>query len=154
METEIQIGLLKDRFSGELLGHKTQWGELTVSLPAKALLGMSTFLRDTPGLEFDFLSDVTAVDWGLEAEPRFEVVYHLYSIKHRHRIRMKVPVAEGTGVPTVSKIWKTANWHERETYDMFGIRFDNHPDLRRILMPDDYEGHPLRKDFPLRGYRG
>lgn len=136
-----------------MLGHKIQWEELSISLSASRLLTVSTFLRNTPGLEYNFLSDLTAVDWGLEAEPRFEVVYQLYSTRHRHRIRLKVPVNDGEGVPTVTSVWKTANWHERETYDMFGIRFDGHPDLRRILMADDYEGHPLRKDFPLRGYQ-
>jgi NADH-quinone oxidoreductase subunit C len=84
-----------------------------------------------------------------ERRPRFDVVYNLYSVSKSHRIRLKVRVDDGESVPSVTSVWSTANWHEREVFDMFGIRFDGHPDLRRILMPEDWEGHPLRKDFPL-----
>lgn len=153
MDIDSQLRILQGRFAAEILGHKIQWGELSLSIAPRSLINISSFLRDTPGLEYNFLSDATAVDWGLEAQPRFELVYQLYSIKFRHRIRLKVGIDEGQSVPTVTSIWKTANWHERETYDMFGIRFEGHPDLRRILMADEFEGHPLRKDFPLRGYQ-
>jgi NADH/F420H2 dehydrogenase subunit C len=100
---------------------------------------------------FDFLSDVTGVDrLNLpENSPRFEVVYHVYSIQHGRRLRLKVRVDEGQAVPTVTEVWPTANWHEREVSDLFGVPFAGHPDLRRILMPDDWEGHPLRKDYPV-----
>ena len=107
-------------------------------------------LRDAPDAAFDFCSDVTATDWPPRAE-RFDVIYSLYSISHRHRVRLKVRVADGEFVPTVSGVWPAANWLEREVFDMFGIVFDGHPDLRRILMPDDWQGHPERKDYPLEG---
>jgi NADH-quinone oxidoreductase subunit C len=110
-------------------------------------------LKTAPGFEFDMLSDVSGVDRGPEEEPRFEVNYQLFSTKRFHRLRLKVLVnQEDTHVPTVTTVWRTANWHERETFDMFGVIFDGHPDLRRILLPDDWQGHALRKDFPLRGY--
>jgi len=92
-------------------------------------------------------------DRGLEEDPRFEVNYHLFSTTKHHRLRLKVVLSEeDTHVPTVTGVWRTANWHERETFDLFGVIFDGHPDLRRILLPDDWQGHALRKDFPLRGY--
>ncbi len=108
-------------------------------------------LRDDPALRFRLLLDVTALDH-LGEEPRFEVVYHLYSFDLNQRLRVKVPCPERDArVPSVTPVFPTANFHERETFDMFGIRFDGHPDLRRILMPDEYEHFPLRKDFPLEG---
>jgi NADH-quinone oxidoreductase subunit C len=106
-------------------------------------------LRDHPELAFDQLSDLTAVDY-LGRTPRFEVVYQLYSISRNHRLRVKVPVPEDDPtVPTATSVWRSALWAERETWDMFGIRFTGHPDLRRILMYPEFEGHPLRKDYPL-----
>ena len=111
------------------------------------------FLKTTSGLEFNFLSDLCGFDRGPEEEPRFEVNYHLFSTTKFHRVRLKVLVNEDDAhVPSVTGVWRTANWHERETYDLFGVIFDNHPDLRRILLPDDWQGYALRKDFPLRGY--
>lgn len=106
-------------------------------------------LRDVPALQFALLSEVTAVDFW-PREPRFEVVYTLVSIAHRHRLRLKVRLA-GTDarVVTVSDVWPAANWLEREVWDLFGIEFDGHPDPRRLLMPDDWEGHPLRRDYPI-----
>jgi NADH-quinone oxidoreductase subunit C len=128
-------------------------GEVTVVVQRAGLVPMMTFLRDEPSLKFNFLSDVSGVDLGEFAEPRFAVAYHLYSLPHNHRLRLKVFLAEDDAwVPTISGIWTSANWMEREIYDMFGVDFTNHPDLRRILMPADYEGHPLRKDFPTKGY--
>ena len=106
-------------------------------------------LRDHPDLAFDMLMDVTAVDY-LGRTPRFEVVYQLYSLAHQHRLRVKVPVPEDDPtVPSAASLWKSASWAEREVWDMFGIRFTGHPDLRRILMYEEFEGHPLRKDYPL-----
>jgi NADH-quinone oxidoreductase subunit C len=105
--------------------------------------------------QYSFLSSVTAVDW-LEREPRFDVVYHLLSIPNQSELRLKVrvgkPGEEHPPVPTVSGVWPGANWHEREVYDLFGIVFTGHPDLRRILMPMDWTTHPLRKDYPLTGF--
>ena len=109
------------------------------------------FLRDTPELEFDFLTDLTAVDYPPRPR-RFDVVYQLYSMTRNHRLRVKAAVGEGETIPSVTPVWKAANWEEREAFDMFGIVFSSHPDLRRILLPEDWEGYPLRKDYPLAGY--
>jgi NADH-quinone oxidoreductase subunit C len=110
--------------------------------------------RDSGALAFDVLMDLTAVDYsrfpGREDGPRFEVVYHLYSIAHNHRLRVKVRLTEDHPVaPTAVPLWPIANWFEREVWDMFGIRFDGHPDLRRLLMYEEFVGHPLRKDYPI-----
>jgi NADH-quinone oxidoreductase subunit C len=128
-------------------------GELTIATPPNCLPQIAEDLRSAPGLEFTFLSDITAVD-RFPMEPRFELNYHLLSISMRHTIRLRVKV-EGTNpvVATVTSIWPTANWHEREIFDLFGVRFEGHPDLRRLLMPDDWEGYPLRKDYPVEGFR-
>jgi NADH-quinone oxidoreductase subunit C len=128
-------------------------GEVTIVIPREQLVEVCRFLKTAPGLEFNFLSDLCGVDRGPEEEPRFEVNYHLFSTTKHHRLRLKVLLNDDdTHVPTVTGVWRTANWHERETYDLFGVLFDGHPDLRRILLPDDWQGHALRKDFPLRGY--
>ncbi len=128
-------------------------GETTIFVPREHIHAVCAFLKSAPGLEFNFLADVCGFDRGPEDDPRFEVNYHLFSTTRHHRVRLKVVLAEDNPhAPTVSDIWRTANWHERETYDLFGIIFDDHPDLRRILLPDDWQGHALRKDFPLRGY--
>ena len=111
---------------------------------------MATFLRDSPGTSFDSCSDVTAVDWPPRKQ-RFDVVYSLYSTQYRHRVRVKVRAAENEPVPSVSEVWPAANWLEREVYDMFGVNFVGHPDRRRLLMPDEWQGHPQRKDYPLEG---
>jgi NADH-quinone oxidoreductase subunit C len=114
------------------------------------------YLRDEPSLKMDHLADLTAVDYSAypgDTGPRFEVVYNMISTVYRHRIRLKVRVPEDDPrVDSVSSVWNTANWHERETYDLMGVRFDGHPDLRRILLPEDWVGHPLRKEYPLKGY--
>ncbi len=127
--------------------------EVTVIVPREQIAALCSFLKTQPGANFDFLSDICGVDRGVEEEPRFEVNYHLFSTTLHHRIRLKVILNEhDVHVPTVTGVWRTANWHERETYDLLGIIFDDHPDLRRILLPEDWQGHALRKDFPLRGY--
>jgi NADH-quinone oxidoreductase subunit C len=131
--------------------HLAFWvGDWSVVVQRERLVAACLHLRDTPGAAFDFCSDVTAVDWPPRAE-RFDVIYSLYSTTLRHRVRLKVRVADGDAVPTVSTVWPAANWLEREVFDLFGIRFDGHPDLRRILMPDEWQGHPQRKDYPLEG---
>ena len=129
------------------------FGEVTVIVPRDHLAEICSYLKTAPGLEFNFLSDPCGADRGPEEEPRFEVNYHLFSTTRHHRLRLKVLLNDDdTHVKTVTTVWRTANWHERETFDLLGIIFDGHPDLRRILLPDDWEGHSLRKDFPLRGY--
>lgn len=126
-------------------------GEFTVTLAAGSLLRACTMLRDDPEFSFAMLIDLTAVD-RYRPEARFEVVYHLYSLTHRRYLSLKVLTDEDhPEVPSVTGVWPAANWHERETYDMFGIRFSGHPDLRRLYMPEDFEYFPLRKDFPLMG---
>lgn len=126
-------------------------GEVTAIVPREAVTAVCYFLKTA--MQFDFLADLCGVDRGPEEEPRFEVNYHLLSTTSFQRLRLKVRLADDDAhVPTVTSIWKTANWHERETYDLLGVVFDGHPDLRRILLPDDWQGHALRKDFPLRGY--
>ena len=116
------------------------------------VLELCRFLKETPALSFDFLSDLCGVDFYPDS-PRFEVVYHLYSIAHQHRLRLKCRLGDPPHAPTVTGIWATANWHERETFDMYGIIFDGHPNFKRIYMWDEFEGYPMRKDFPLRGYK-
>jgi len=129
------------------------FGEVTAVVPRLRIVEVCNALKTGPDTKFDFLADLCGVDRGVEEEPRFEVNYHLFSTTKHHRLRLKVLLAESNvQVPTVTGVWRTANWHERETFDLFGILFDGHPDLRRILLPDDWQGHALRKDFPLRGY--
>lgn len=125
-------------------------GDWTVITSPARLLEVGRFLHDTPSIAFDFCSDVTASDWPTRPK-RFDVVYCLYSTRHRTRVRLKVRAAESEGVPSVSGIWPAANWLEREVYDLFGVNFTGHPDRRRILMPDDWQGFPQRKDYPLEG---
>ena len=126
-------------------------GEITLYIPSGRLRSVGEFLRDTAGLNFKYLSDVTAVDL-YPNEPRFESVYHLLSIKTAQRIRLKVRLPGGDPrVESMVPVWPAANAFEREVFDLFGIHFENHPFLRRILMPEDWEGHPLRKDYPVQG---
>ena len=126
-------------------------GEVTVFVPRESIVEACGFLKVEHG--FDLLADLCGADRGPEEDPRFEVNYHLFSTKHHNRLRLKVLLSEDDPhVPTVTTLWKTADWHERETFDLFGVVFDGHPDLRRILLPSDFDGHALRKDYPLRGY--
>jgi NADH-quinone oxidoreductase subunit C len=126
-------------------------GDWTVVVPAAQLLAVAWHLHEDAGARFDYLSDLTATDWPPRKEGRFDVVYCLYSTRHRHRVRLKVKVGELDGVASVTEIWPAANWLEREVYDMFGVNFTGHPDRRRILMPEDWQGFPQRKDYPLEG---
>jgi len=125
-------------------------GDWTVIVQLGRLPAVATWLRDAADAAFDFCSDVTATDWPPRAK-RFDVIYSLYSIRLKHRVRVKVRVGDGEPVPTLTTIWPAANWLEREVFDLFGIHFAGHPNLRRILMPDDWQGHPQRKDYPLEG---
>jgi len=128
-------------------------GETTVVVPASHLIRTAEFLVSEPSLRFTFLADLTAVD-RFPLEPRYELNYQLLSIEKvlKLRLRVKLPGAD-PAIPSVTTIWPTANWHEREVFDLFGVRFQGHPDLRRILMPEQWEGHPLRKDYPVEGFR-
>ncbi len=148
--------MIEEKFVGQVLGSMTYAGQVGVSLKKDLIRNICRYLRDEPSLRMDHLSDLAAVDYSTypgDAGPRFEVVYNLISLVYHHRIRLKVRLTEeDPRIDSVTAVWQTANWHERETYDLMGIKFDGHPDLRRILMPDDWEGHPLRKEYPLKGY--
>ena len=126
-------------------------GDWTIVAPVEVLSAVLTHLRDAPDAAFDFCYVVTASDWPPRKDARFDLIYCLYSTRLRHRVRVKVRCGETTPVPSVTAIWPAANWLEREVYDMFGINFTGHPDRRRILMPDDWQGFPQRKDYPLEG---
>jgi NADH-quinone oxidoreductase subunit C len=148
------VDALKSRFGDQTVEATEFRDELTVVVPTEKIVEVCRFLRDDPALKFDLLADLCGLDMYTPVK-RFAVVYNLYSLSHKHRIRLKIfTEEEDPKVPTVTGIWGTANWHERETYDMFGIVFEGHPDLRRVYMPDEFEHHPLRKDFPLMGIPG
>jgi NADH-quinone oxidoreductase subunit C len=126
-------------------------GDWTVIVPADRIVEISTYLRDAPDASFDLCSDLTATDWPLRQPERFDVLYCLYSTRHRHRVRVKAKVADEQPLASVTSVWPAANWFEREVWDMFGVNFTGHPDRRRILMPEDWQGFPQRKDYPLEG---
>ena len=145
------LQIVQENFPQEIISTHSFRGDDTVIIKPENLRTIAQFLKETPRLDFNFLMDVTAVDY-LQAgkKPRFEVVYHFYSIKGNHRLRVKVPVEEKTPeVDTLSDFWPSANWYEREVWDMFGVRFKGHPNLKRILMYEEFKGHPLRKDYPF-----
>jgi NADH-quinone oxidoreductase subunit C len=151
-----QIQTLKEKF-GSAVQEVFYPGVDTVDVPVvvvkvESIIDVLSFVKNDSGYSYNFLSDLTAVDHH-PTEPRFEVVYNLFSWTTLARFRIKVRVKEGEEVPTAISVWNGANWAEREVWDMFGIRFSGHPDLRRILMDHRWEGHPLRKDYPLRGYQ-
>ena len=134
-------------------GAKQYCGQLTIWVEREQLRAAAAILRDNPACPFDGLVDVTCVDW-YPQEPRFEVVYNLLSFKHKIRVRLKVKLAgDDATVESVTPVWPAANFFEREVMDLFGVRFAGHPNPLRILMPEDWEGHPLRKDYPVEGYR-
>ena len=127
--------------------------EMTICLDRAAVREACALLRDDPECAFNFLSDITCVDWH-PSEPRFEVIYHLLSMSKKERVRLKVRLEDSSpAVDSITSVWPAANFFEREVFDLFGIRFLGHPYLRRLLMPEDWEGHPLRKDYPVEGYR-
>jgi NADH-quinone oxidoreductase subunit C len=134
-------------------GAKFDRGELGIYIRRDAIREACAILRDDPGLQFNFLSDLTCVDW-YPSDPRFEIVYHLFSIPNKSRVRLKVKLGgDDPSLPSITSVWPAANYFEREVFDLFGIRFEGHPYLRRIMMPENWEGHPLRKDYPVEGYR-
>jgi len=161
--TEI-LEMLRQRFGAGVVGAGTEAIDPWIEVAPQALVDVSRFLRDEPSLRFNMLQCITGVDYlqvdpkrKIEGQPRVEVIYHLLSLVHKHRLVLKVTLprwkdgVEGQlpEVPTLSGVWKTALWHEREVYDLMGVRFLGHPALTRILCPDDWEGHPLRKDYPM-----
>jgi len=143
---------IQERFSEDFLGAKEFCGDLSVQIKKEGMFEVCRYLHDDPEMDFDYIVHISSVDWP-DDEERFEMVYEFYSIRRRQRIRLKARVTEEeASIDSVTGIWKGADFMEREVYDMMGIRFNNHPDHRRILMPDEYEeGFPLRKDFPLVG---
>jgi len=154
MDGQAILARLRGRFGDRVLETHDHHGDHTAVLAREALVPALQFCRDEPDLRFDLLADLTAVDYlkfpGREDGPRFEVVYHLYSVPHNHRVRLKARVEQdGAVVPTATGLWPIANWLEREVWDMFGIRFEGHADLRRLLLYEEFQGHPLRKDYPI-----
>ena len=148
------LARLREHVGDRVLATHEYRGDHTAMVSREGLLPALTLCRDDAALAFDLLVDVTAVDYlrfpGREDGPRFEVVYHLYSVPHNHRLRIKAGVDEDEAVvPTAVPLWPIANWFEREVWDMFGLRFADHPDLRRLLLYEQFEGHPLRKDYPV-----
>ncbi|MFB3917979.1 MAG: NADH-quinone oxidoreductase subunit C [Terriglobales bacterium] len=134
-------------------GAKCDRNELTIYIDRAFIRDACSVLRDDAELNFNYLCDVTCVDW-YPSEPRFEVVYHLLSIPRRQRLRLKVRLEGGDPrMDSITSVWPSANFFEREVFDLFGVHFEGHPYLRRIMMPDNWEGHPLRKDYPVEGYR-
>jgi len=148
---------LKEKFEDDIIELTAEVLQPFIKIKPEAMERVATFIRDDEKLEFDALNNMSTVHYPAKEVPddseekpigEFEVVYHLFSMKHRHNIVLKVRVAEDTPkIPSVAMVWRTADWHERESYDMFGVEFTNHPDFRRILLPDDWEGYPLRKDY-------
>lgn len=141
---------LKEKFGAKILEIHAHCGDETAVIGPESLLEVAGFLKSDPVFAMEVLMDLTAVD-GLEMnwKPRFEVVYHFYSYSLKQRLRLKVRVDEkNLLVPTLTRLWPAANWFEREVWDMFGIKFDGHPNMKRILMYEEFEGHPLRKDYP------
>ncbi|MCI0568455.1 MAG: NADH-quinone oxidoreductase subunit C [Acidobacteria bacterium] len=143
-----EVEKVRERF-GEALKEVVYFrGEDTLVVAPEKILEICQFLKDDPEMGFDLLVDVTGIHF-LEREYSYEVVYHLLSLARRRRLRLRVRLGEAGEIDSVTSVWRGADWHEREAFDLVGIRFKGHPDLRRILMPEDFEGHPLRKDFAL-----
>ena len=143
---------IRQKFSDAIITSHDFRGDETIVIQKEALVSVMLFLKEDPRLDFNILVDLTAVDYSTFGEPRarFEVVYHLYSIRKNHRVRIKVPLEDQNAIlPTVTPLWQAADWYEREVWDMFGIRFEGHPNLKRILMYAEFVGHPLRKDYPV-----
>ncbi len=143
---------IKEKFGGAVLSSHDFRGDETAVIRKDSLLEIARFLKEDPDLDFNVLMDLSAVDYLQfgETRPRFEMVYHLYSLRKNHRVRIKVPLEDGEpGVASLAAIWPAADWYEREVWDMFGIRFSGHSNLKRILLYEEFVGHPLRKDYPV-----
>jgi len=151
MDLEDLVNKVKEKLPEAVLGTARFRGETTLQIRPEDILPVCRFLRDEPSCAFDYLVDLCGADH-LPQEPRFEVVYHLRSLKTKDLLRLKVSLpGSAPRISSVFSVWKAADWMEREAFDMFGIAFEGHPDLRRILLTPEWEGHPLRKDYPLRG---
>jgi NADH-quinone oxidoreductase subunit C len=147
---QIVIERLRRKFGEAIQATHTEHGNDTAVVDRSRLTEIAEFLRDDRELAFDMPIDCTGVDWLGRREPRFDVVYHLYSMKRHHRLRLKVQVGDADATcPSLTPLWPGMNWHERETWDLYGIRFTGHPNLKRILMYEEFVGHPLRKDYPI-----
>jgi NADH-quinone oxidoreductase subunit C len=142
---------IRNALGASVTGYEVVRGELTVGAKAADIVKVATFLRDDPGCQFICIIDITAVDWPSRTQ-RFDVVYHFLSPRLNQRIRVKALTDEVTPVPSLINVFRGADWYERETYDLYGVLFSGHPDMRRILTDYGFEGHPLRKDFPLTGF--
>jgi NADH-quinone oxidoreductase subunit C len=150
MEANITTNKLSARFSDSIIETHSHRGDETLVVRKQDIQDICQFLRDDTELLYNFMMDLTAVDY-LGQEPRFEVVYHLYSLAFNRRIRIKTRVSESDcSVDSIVSLWPSANWFEREVYDLYGITFKGHPELRRILLYEDFQGHPLRKDYPIK----
>ncbi|MDR3610277.1 MAG: NADH-quinone oxidoreductase subunit C [Ignavibacteriaceae bacterium] len=151
---ELLVDKLKDQVPGFECTEEEFRGELSLTFDKRDIVKVCEILKNDPELSFDLCEDVTAIDWA-KRTLRYTVVYHIFSLKNKFRVRLKCNIdEEDCAIDTVSSVWKSADWAERETYDMYGIQFNNHPDLRRMYMPEDFEYYPLRKDFPLMGIPG
>ena len=151
VEPSLYPALITDHFGGVVEDLGAAHGVHAFAVSPEKIVEFCRFAKEHPALQFNFLSDICGVDHYPET-PRYEAVYHLYSLANRWRVRIKCRLGDPPQVPSVTGVWRTANWHEREAWDMYGIRFEGHPDLRRIYMWEGFEGFPQRKDFPLRGY--
>jgi len=147
------LARLLDSITSAVQAAKFDRDELTIQIERSFIREACAILRDDADCPFNYLSDLTCVDW-YPSEPRFEVVYHLFSIPKKERVRLKTRLEGSSAViESITSVWPSANFYEREVFDLFGVRFTGHPNLKRIMMPDDWEGHPLRKDYPVEGYR-
>lgn len=147
---QVVLDRLRRKFGDAIIETDAYLGNETAVVSRDRLTEIAEFLRDDRELQFDMPIDCTAVDWHQKREPRFEVIYHFYSIRRRHRVRIKVRVPEDDATcPSLTPIWRGLNWFEREAWDLYGIRFVGHPNLKRVLMYEEFVGHPLRKDYPI-----
>jgi len=150
MNASVTLKKLTERFPASILETHSHRGDDTAVVKKEDIVAICTFLRDDDALLYNFMMDLTAVDY-MGKEPRFEVVYHLYSLQYNRRVRIKARVSESDcSIDSIVPIWIAANWFEREVYDMYGIAFAGHPELRRLLLYEGFEGHPLRKDYPIK----
>ncbi len=142
---------LKEKFSKRFPNHGENCiidkGHVVATIPLSEKKEVIKTLKEEPEFEFDLYMDLTVVDW-MERKPRFDLVYHLYSVKHNYRIRLKIGIEDGKAAPTLTDLYPIANWYEREMWDLYGIKFSGHPNLKRILLYEEFKGHPLRKDYP------
>lgn len=143
---------LKDKFASSIIEFSDFRGDLSITIDGKFIAEIAKYLKEDSELDFNLCEDVTAIDWAT-SKNRFTVVYHIYSLLNNFRLRIRANI-ESDSIESVTSIWASANWYERETFDMYGIKFKNHPDLRRMYMPEEFEYYPLRKEFPLLGIPG